>query len=304
MKSSKLDRCLPLAVKNGVSPNKLWLPEGDWKTVFAFFQWKFPHLEATDCVERFRKNEVVSDSGEVFTDASTYQAGQHIYFYRTLKDELEVPFQEKIIFQNDRILVVDKPHFLPVAPTGQYLHETLLVRLRNKTKIESLELAHRLDRETAGLVLLIKQEKDRHHYHQLFSQRKIKKTYHALTKISDVSFPMVHRSYLTQAGNSMRMKEGNGKHNTETKIDLLERSANQFLLKLNPTSGKKHQLRVHLASLGMPIINDPLYPDRQTKLPNDFRHPLQLVAKAIEFVDPIDAKQYCFSSEYKITLSL
>ncbi|MCF6193585.1 MAG: pseudouridine synthase [Kangiellaceae bacterium] len=290
----------PLAIKNGVSPNKLWLPIGNWKTALEFFQWKFPHLETADCVKRFRQNEVISDSGEVLTETSQYQAKQHIYFYRELKSELQVPFREKIIYQNDRILIVDKPHFLPVAPTGQYLHETLLVRLRKTTQIDSLELAHRLDRETAGLVLLTKQKKYRSHYHELFAQRKIKKTYHAITKANDVRFPLNHKSHLTQAKDSMRMKDGDGESNSETKIDLLKQNSSECLLKLNPISGKKHQLRVHLASLGMPIKNDPLYPDRQSKASDDFRHPLQLVAKSIEFIDPIDGQAYCFTSAYRL----
>jgi len=299
----KTDNSPALAVKNGVSPNKLWLPIGDWKTVLEFFQWKFPHLEMADCVKRFRHNEVVNDSGEILTETSQYQPKQHIYFYRELKEELQVPFQEKIIYQNDRILIVDKPHFLPVAPTGQYLHETLLVRLRVQTKIDSLELSHRLDRETAGLVLLTKQEKYRSHYHQLFSERKIKKTYHAITKANDASFPLTYTSQLSQDKDSMRMKEDNGKHNSETEINLLEQNANEFLLELIPTSGKKHQLRVHLASLGMPIKNDPLYPHRRTKAANDFSHPLQLVAKSLEFIDPIDGQLRCFTSGYQLDLA-
>jgi len=293
----------PLAVKNGVSPNRLWLPEGEWQTVIDFFLSKFPHLSVDDCLERFRREEMVSASGEIFTENSVYKAGQHLFFYRELKKELQIPFKEKIIYQDERILVVDKPHFLPVAPTGQYLHETLLVRLRKSTKIDTLELCHRLDRETAGLVLLTKKTCYRNKYHQLFSNKKIKKSYQAIVsnparynKIGQ--FPFHYESKITQDKDTMRMREVAGQANSKTIINALEERADAFLVELSPTTGKKHQLRLHLSSLGMPIKNDPLYPSRITKRPSDFENPLQLLAQSLAFIDPLDGNHHKFTSRH------
>ncbi len=291
----------PLPVKKGVSPNRLWLPQGEWESIYDYFHSKFPHLSTDDCLGRFKRGEMVTANGEVLSEQSAYKAGQHLYFYRELKDELQIPFEEKIIYQDERILVADKPHFLPVAPTGQYLHETLLVRLRIITKIDTLELCHRLDRETAGIVLLTKKPCYRHKYHQLFSDRKIKKTYHAITskvdslsKINDL--PFHYRSKIIPDKDSMRMREIAGTANSETIIRMSKERGVGFFLEISPITGKKHQLRLHLSSMGMPIKNDPLYPTRMPKQPSDFENPLQLLAKSLQFTDPYSGQNHKFSS--------
>ncbi len=270
-----------------------------------FFQSRFPHLTLEDCLARFRQDEVRTSAGEVLSEKSTYQAGQHLFFYRELKNELKIPFEEKIIYQDEKILVADKPHFLPVAPTGQYLHETLLVRLRKATKIDTLELCHRLDRETAGILLLTKQSCFRDKYHQLFAARAIKKTYQAIVskpkKIDQIDqLPIRYQSKMIQDKDNMRMREITGSPNSETLIKLIEKRADELLLELSPITGRKHQLRLHLASLGMPIKNDPLYPTRKTKLSSDFEKPLQLLAKSLAFVDPFDGSERQFTSKSTI----
>jgi tRNA pseudouridine32 synthase/23S rRNA pseudouridine746 synthase len=288
---------IPLAIKNGVSPNALWLPEGNWDTYFEFFLNKFPHLDKNECTNRFSRSEVVLSCGTVLKVTSQYQSGKHLYFYRELVNELQVPFEENIVFEDENIIIADKPHFLPVAPTGQYLHETLLVRLRKKLKIDELELCHRLDRETAGLVMLSKKKEVRAQYHALFSERKIIKTYHAIAQSLNSTFPFIHKSKMVKGEPYFRMKEVNGEPNSETNIQLLERRGNKCLYQLSPVTGKKHQLRVHLAGLGIPIINDPIYPDIINKTSNDFTKPLQLLAKSIEFVDPFSHKNQVFQSD-------
>ncbi len=287
----------PLPIKNGVSPNCLWLPEGEWSRYFDFFLEKFPHLNKDECADRFLRNEVVLSCGTVLNIEDQYQSGQHLYFYRELINELQLPFKETIVFEDENIVIVDKPHFLPVAPTGQYLHETLLVRQRKSLKIDELELCHRLDRETAGLVMLSKRKEVRAQYHALFSERKIVKTYHALAPTINLKFPMVHKSKMVKGEPYFRMKEIVGKFNTETIIQLLENRGVNSLYQLSPITGKKHQLRVHLSSLGIPIVNDPIYPIIINKPSDDLTKPLQLLAKSIEFIDPINHKQQVFHSK-------
>lgn len=290
----------PLPVKNGVSPTCLWLPEGDWSTVFEFFLQKFSHLNKDECARRFQRNEVVTASGRILSIDSTYLSGEHIYFYREIEDEPEIPFEERIIYQNESILVADKPHFLPVAPTGRYLRQSLLVRLRQKTGLDTLELCHRLDRETAGVVLLTKKASLRADYHALFSERKISKIYHAVAPTVEMQFPFCKKSRFEKGEPFFRMKEVEGEPNSETHIDVMQRRGNETLYKLSPVTGKKHQLRVHMASLNMAIKNDVFYPDLIEKDIEDYSSPLQLLAKSIEFIDPISQEKLFFESHFSL----
>jgi len=290
----------PLPIKNGVSPNCIWLPKGDWETVFDYFCTQFPHINPAESLKRFQRKEVVTASGQVLSESSPYVSGQHLYFYRELTNERAIPFEEIIIYQDENILVADKPHFLPVAPTGQYLHETLLVRLRNKLQLESLELCHRLDRETAGVVLLTKKQTVRAAYHALFSERKITKIYHALAPTLDLEFPISRISRLQKAEPFFRMKEADGPANSETQIQHLENRGANSLYQLSPITGKKHQLRIHLAGLNMPIVNDCFYPVLLEKKSDDYALPLQLLAKSIEFIDPFSQQRQYFESGYSL----
>jgi len=290
----------PLPVKNGVSPNCLYLPKGEWRTVYEYFLDRFSHLSPSQLASRFENKEVVTRNGEILSELSQYKSDQHIYFYRELAHEITIPFEEKIIYEDENILVADKPHFLPVAPTGQYLQETLIVRLRRKLNNDSLELCHRLDRETAGVVLLTKKPQLRGQYHRLFSERLIKKTYHALVKAKETDFPIIHKSRLIKGEPFFRMKEVLGNSNSETFIELLEKRDAFNLVRLIPVSGKKHQLRVHLAALDMPIVNDIFYPVLEEKKMPVFANPLQLLAKSLEFTDPISKVSKRFESGFSL----
>jgi tRNA pseudouridine32 synthase/23S rRNA pseudouridine746 synthase len=291
------DSISPLPIKNGVAPNRLWLPEGPWETVFDFFLSCFPHLTVEDCAARFERGEVVTSTGVAFSKTSQYLSGEHLYFYRELKSEIDVPFEEHIVYQDDNILVADKPHFLPVAPTGQYLHNTLLVRLRNKLSIDELELCHRLDRETAGLVLLSKSKQLRACYHSLFAERNITKVYHALAPPINQELPTTFRCRLGKGEPYFRMKPVDGEANSETHVELLEKRGSLNLYQLKPVTGRKHQLRVHMCSLGAPIHNDPIYPQLSGRLPEDFSKPLALLAKELHFVDPLSGCSHSFISK-------
>jgi len=290
----------PLPVKKGVSPNSLWLPDGSWRSMIEFFHDRFPHLSLKNCIDRFNNKEIVTSDGTVLNADSQYIPGRHIFFYRELESELCIPFEEEIIYQDDNIVVADKPHFLPVYPSGNYLHETLLIRLRKKLNIDSLELCHRIDRETAGIVLLTKKVSCRAAYHALFADRKITKVYHALAAKTDIQLPLVHKSRLVKGKPYFKMKEEFGESNSETKIGLIEERLEHNLYELSPVTGKKHQLRVHLASLGIPILNDPLYPEITKKAADDFSKPLQLLAKSIQFKDPFSGKNRSFESSQNL----
>ena len=202
------------------------------------------------------------------------------------------------------MLVIDKPHFLTISPTGQYVQETLLVRLKKQTGNEFLTPIHRLDRETAGVVLFCKRPQSRGIYQQLFADRQVNKIYHAIAAYkAELKFPQNLKLYLDKGTPFYTMQViTHTKTNTETKIELIEHNHSWAKYCLTPTTGKQHQLRVHLNHLGIPIKNDPFYPIVQHKADDDFSQPLQLLAKQISFIDPLTKQEMVFNSQLELTL--
>jgi tRNA pseudouridine32 synthase/23S rRNA pseudouridine746 synthase len=297
-----LDLKAPLPMLEGVSPSYVWLPAGPWKTVLAFLEARFPDVETATWISRMSKGEVVDAHGVHLNPDSSYRRGTCIFYYRELEGEFPIPFAENIIYQDDHILVADKPHFLPVIPSGRFLHETLLVRLKKKTGLEHLTPIHRIDRETAGVVIFSHNPQTRGDYQVLFQKREVNKVYEALAgSLAGVRFPFTYRSYMVEGKPFFRMEETEGKSNSETHIDILESRGKVSLYQLRPLTGKKHQLRVHLAALGIPIVNDAFYPDVQPCKGDDISLPLQLLARAISFQDPLTGRSHYFESERELS---
>jgi tRNA pseudouridine32 synthase / 23S rRNA pseudouridine746 synthase len=287
----------PLPIREGVSPSYLWLPAGSWKNMLAFLEKRFPDVRTATWIARMEKGEVVDAEGGRLNPDSPYRRGTCIFYYRELETETPIPFAEKILYQDEHILVADKPHFLPVIPSGRFLHETLLVRLKKKTGLEHLTPIHRLDRETAGVIILSHNLATRGIYQSLFQKREICKVYEALAgTLENAKFPFTYCSHMVEGEPFFCMKEIDGVPNTETHIDLLENRGNVSLYRLRPVTGKKHQLRVHLAALGIPIINDAFYPKALPCKGNDISLPLKLLAKSISFKDPFSGKEQYFES--------
>lgn len=288
----------PLPVRDGVAPSYLWLPEGHWNNLMHFLLEQFPDVSESTWRTRIAKRDVRDANGMVLNAESEAKRGMCIFYYRELEGETCIPFDEIILFQDEHLLVVDKPHFLPVTPSGRFLHETLLVRLKKKLGLEHLSPIHRLDRETAGVILFSLQPMTRGKYQEMFQQRTITKTYHALAPhLPHLHFPHLHQSRMVEADQFFVMEEIPGISNSETLIDVIERRDALSLYELKPTTGKKHQLRVHLASLGAPIMNDAFYPKALPCKGDDFSTPLKLLAKSITFDDPLSGKKRYFQSK-------
>lgn len=290
---------------NGVSASKVFLPHDiSTPTIFAYLCQHFPHIQTSEWQQRFSDELIYAADGEKLKIDSIYTPNSHIFYYRFLAQEIHVPFQHEILFENDDLLVVDKPHFLTMTPTGQYVQETLLVRLKKQTGYEALTPIHRLDRETAGVVLFCKKPECRGIYQQLFADRKVQKIYHAIAAYrSEIIFPQTLQLYMEKGNPFYTMQTNAGKaQNTETFIELLEHNQQHAKYRLQPKTGKQHQLRVHLNYLGLPILNDPFYPMVAHKADDDFSQPLQLLAKEIYFIDPILNQEMCFSSNFELTL--
>jgi tRNA pseudouridine32 synthase/23S rRNA pseudouridine746 synthase len=247
------------------------------------------------------RGDVLDAAGGFVLPGHAYQPHVKLYYYRNIEIETRIPFDEVVLFADDYLVVVDKPHFLPVTPGGRYLQETLLVRLKRKLGLDTLAPMHRIDRETAGLVLFTRQPHTRGLYQALFSQREVIKRYQATAPHrADLRWPMVYRSRLTGAEHFMRMREIEGEPNAETGIELMEVRGERARYRLSPVTGKRHQLRVQMAALGMPILNDQIYPEHQSKAQietDDFSKPLQLLAEHIAFRDPVTGQERQFQSQ-------
>jgi tRNA pseudouridine32 synthase/23S rRNA pseudouridine746 synthase len=292
---------IPLPIVEGVAPSCQWLPDGPWETVLDFLKEQYPGVKTATWLSRMAKGQVVDESGLRLHAGSPYRVGARVFYYRELEREERIPFIECVLYQDEHLLAVDKPHFLPVVPAGRFLHETLLVRLRKKGKLEQLVPIHRIDRETAGVVLFSLNPATRGQYASLFNNRKIKKVYEALAPALDgLRLPLTRRSRMVAGEPFFRMKEVEGEPNSETYIDVIKRMKDVTLYQLSPVTGRKHQLRLHLSALGIPIVNDKLYPEMRPVKEDDFSCPLKLLAKSVSFHDPLTGRERYFESSRKL----
>ena len=290
---------VPLPVRAGVAPSYLWLTETRAGGMLRFLAERFPDVTPASWAARLGRGEVVDASGTLLKADSHVRQGMRIWYYRELDEaETPIPFKEQILFQDAHLLIVDKPHFLPMIPTGRFLHETLLVRLKAQLELPHLTPIHRLDRETAGVVIFSHNIETRGRYQSMFQKRVVKKVYEALAgPIAGRDFPFTHRSRMQDAAQFFVSEEVPGEPNSETLIELVERRGDVVRYRLHPHTGRKHQLRLHLSSLGAPILNDAFYPVALPCKGDDFSAPLQLLAHSISFDDPLTGQKRTFESE-------
>ena len=287
-----------LPTRNGVGPSCVGLPAGTWQTITDFLVERFPAINRNVWLQRMAENLVVDEFGVLVTAERPYPSHMRIYYYRAVDEEQRIPFDEVILYQDEHLIVADKPHFLPVTPSGHFLQETLLVRLKNRLGIDTLIPIHRIDRETAGLVLFSVRPAERNAYQALFRHRTVTKHYEAVAPWrDDLTFPLTRKSRIVEGVPFFRQREIAGETNSETHIDVLATNGSLAKYALSPVTGKKHQLRVHMNALGLPILNDRMYPPVAVTPDDDYALPLQLLAKSIAFDDPVTGQKRYFQSQ-------
>ena len=280
------------------------LPNQPYSLILDFLSERFAAIGRDVWRQRMLSGKVLDAQQRCVLPTASYQPGALLYYFREVPNEVSVPFTERILYQDQHLLAVDKPHFLATLPAGRYVEETVLRRLMKRLDNPDIVPIHRLDRLTAGVLLFSLNPSSRNAYQRLFRERKVFKCYEALAPaLPDLQWPYRHRSRLASAAQFFRMQEVAGLANSDTLIEVAERSDEVWRYRLYPVTGRKHQLRVHLAALGAPIINDPLYPNLQKVAgQEDYAKPLQLLAKQISFIDPFSGILRSFTSQ--LTLSI
>ena len=284
-------------------PSRLQLPPGPWATLLDGLCARFPRIAPAQWQDRFARGRVLDAQGRALTADTPWQVGREIQYFREVADEPVIPFVETIVHLDAHLLVADKPHFLPVTPAGGHVRETLLARLVARTGNADLVPLHRLDRLTAGLVMFSTQRASRDAYQRLFRDRRIEKAYEALAPaLPGLAFPLQRDSRLVPGEPFFRMSEVPGEPNARSRIELIEAAGPIWRYRLLPETGRKHQLRVHMAMLGAPIMGDDLYPQLRQRPPNVAEAPLQLLARALAFDDPLSGERRAFSSGRSLSL--
>ncbi|WP_406325548.1 pseudouridine synthase [Streptomyces sp. NBC_01617] len=296
----------PLPQRDGIDPVRVRLPEDpgeEWATVRDHLLARFAGAIGADRVDAmFADGRFVSVQGPVAPD-EPYTAGRFLWFHRDFAPEEPVPFPVGVVYRDARLVIADKPHFLATTPRGRHITETAVARLRRELGLPSLQPAHRLDRLTAGLVLFVVRPEDRGAYQTLFRDKLVRKEYEAVAPYDpSIALPRTVRSRIVKERGVIAAREEPGEANSESRIELLEHREGLGRYRLLPTTGRTHQLRVHMNGLGLPLVHDPVYPVIEPEgAADDWTRPLQLLARVLEFTDPVTGVPRRFESGLRLS---
>lgn len=284
-------------------------------TVLQFLQVRYAHVPAQRWLERVTAGEVHFEHGERVAPDTPYRRNCRVRYVKSQPQEPHIPFAVDVVYEDEHVVVASKPHFLPVVPGAEFVQESLVYRLRQRLQLPELTPAHRLDRDTAGLVLLCKQSAHRGLYQQLFQSRAVHKRYLAVVHLPSRADTDPVAPSLIAADTCWQHRLGPaaapapwfamavhaGPANATTWVRACEPIAPQkALLCLEPVTGRKHQLRVQAAHMGYPLLHDRFYPHMQPKSPDNYAEPLQLLASELAFIDPICKKPMHFVSPHRL----
>ena len=301
-------------MRDGVGASRAAVSGGPWPSPAAFLAARL--RPGIDWAQRIAQGHVLDQHGQPVTACTRCEEGVVFWYWRSLPPEPRVPFEITLLHQCAQLVVVDKPHFLPVTPGGRYVQETVLVRLKRLLEIDTLVPMHRLDLETAGVLAFTVQPAERHAYHALMREHRAHKVYEAVAPWRrDLLLPLTasHRLEEPPGEGFMQMQVQPGQPNAHTHVSLLRRLGTDAsgrdlaLYRLVPSTGRKHQLRAQLNALGLPIVGDRIYP-RLWPAPAldavpDYSNPLQLLARELAFTDPVTGQVRCFTSLRQLGLA-
>ncbi|MCF3962754.1 pseudouridine synthase [Streptomyces fuscigenes] len=296
----------PLPQREGVDAVRVRLPgdpEGRWDTVAEHLAGRYGRAAGAGRVEAMvAEGRFVTSDGRAVTPATPYTPGLYVFFHRDLPPEEPLLSGVDVVHRDERIVVADKPHFLATTPRGGHVARTAVAHLRRTLGLPALQPAHRLDRLTAGLVLFVVRPADRGAYQRLFAERRVSKEYEAVAAHDPgLVLPRTVRSRIEKERGVLAAHEVPGAApNSETRVEQAVRGGGLGGYRLFPATGRTHQLRVHMNSLGLPLLYDPLYPLVLGQTPDDPERPLQLLARAMEFTDPLTGREHRFTSGLRL----
>lgn len=298
------DQYMSSQTRNGIASSLIVTPtEIIWSSVTEFLLARFPHLDPDALTRKIEQGRVYYDDGTPVPVDAPLIPHQRFWYFREIENEPAIPFEYEVLFEDDNILVIDKPHFLSTTPVGRSLKETVTTRLRKRTGNMAITPAHRLDRATAGVLLLTKKPELRRAYQDLFEYRKAEKTYHALCHANPaLAAEFSVRLHLQPNRQDIFVSVVDAPPNSHTDVRRLRTVGPYQLYELKPSSGRKHQLRCQMAHLGAGIVNDIWYPEPQPDSPDDFSRPLQLLARSLAFTDPVSGQYLSFTSRRELSM--
>lgn len=271
-------------------------------TVLEYLVDRFPQ-DSARLQEKMALREIVDAAGTSLTEQSALVPRSDVYLYRDPPIEPVVPFPMPVLHRDEDLLVIDKPHFLATTPRGAYVARSALVLLRRELDLPDLSPAHRLDRLTAGVLIFTVRPDVRRPYQELFAERAVSKVYDAVARYDpDLEFPRTIASRMIKERGVLRAEEVPGEPNAETRVELSEHDDRHGLYTLYPKTGRTHQLRLHMSSLGVPIVGDNFYPEFYDVAGDDYSNPLQLLARSIAFRDPFTGQERHFESTRRLRL--
>ncbi|MFG3139544.1 pseudouridine synthase [Streptomyces sp. NPDC048211] len=296
----------PLPQRDGIDPVRVRLPEDpdrQWPTVRDHLLARFADAIGAARVDAMLAGGRFVSVGGAVTGDEPYAAGRYLWFHRDFAPEEPVPFPVGVVYRDEHLVIADKPHFLATTPRGRHITETAVARLRRELALPLLQPAHRLDRLTAGIVLFVVRPKERGAYQTLFRDRLVRKEYEAVAPYEPrLVLPRTVRSRIVKERGVIAAREEPGEPNSASRIELLEHRGGLGRYRLLPATGRTHQLRVHMNSLGLPIVHDPVYPVVEAEgARDDFAHPLQLLARVLEFTDPVTGEPHRFESGLRLS---
>jgi 23S rRNA pseudouridine1911/1915/1917 synthase len=278
-------------------------------TVIDYYVQKYDHSTYEQWLERITLGQVLVNNNPI-TPQTILQAGQWLSYHRLPWQEPDVPLSFDIVYEDEHLLVIDKPSGLPVLPGGGFLENTLLWQLKKHYPQDKPVPIHRLGRGTSGLMLIGRTSMTRSHLNQQMREHKITKVYRTLIGKSDLpdefiidhpigKIPDPILGYIYGA-------KADGKF-AYSQCRVLERTSDYTLLEVTILTGRPHQIRIHLATIGYPLLGDPLYiigglpkvNQRDTKgqinVPGDCGYCLH--SYQLSFVHPITNQSLTFTCE-------